>query len=279
MDDELDELMRKLPEEQETNRGESQRPDDETSSRMPEGAAAMGPAPWATVDGVADSPERGRRQRQHLAVESVNRAAVLGGIVRMALWLNAAFWAVRVSVGFGEASGLYHWGGTATGGWMVVVVFLYRWVFLGTVIGFILWSYLAHSNLRLVGRSGMRHKDHAAIWSWFVPFANLVVPFQIVYETIRGTVAPPEDRDWLSHRLSRSAAWWTGCFLAGPVILRVSTAMLDHSVTSHQIRSGAAVYALGAGLMVAAAALAARLVGTTTDGQARLLGRLLGTTR
>jgi hypothetical protein len=53
-------------------------------------------------------------------------------------------------------------------------------VLITTIIVFLVWEHRANSNLRALGLLDPEFSSRWAVGSWFVPFLNLVVPFQIV---------------------------------------------------------------------------------------------------
>src|SRR5262245_43754329 len=53
-------------------------------------------------------------------------------------------------------------------------------VLITTIIVFLVWEHRANSNLRPLGVLDPEFSSRWAVGSWFVPFLNLVVPFQIV---------------------------------------------------------------------------------------------------
>lgn len=71
---------------------------------------------------------------------------------------------------------------------VVLVVFLFAVVeliiYITTVVFFVMWLYRAYSNLRAF--DPLRPLDHSPGWaagSFFVPFANLIIPYRAVRET------------------------------------------------------------------------------------------------
>src|SRR5262245_62496938 len=53
-------------------------------------------------------------------------------------------------------------------------------VLIATIIVFLIWEHRANSNLRPLGVPRPEFSSRWAVGSWFVPFLNLVVRFQIV---------------------------------------------------------------------------------------------------
>lgn len=83
-------------------------------------------------------------------------------------------------------------------------------VFITTVVVFLMWLYRVHENLAAFGvpRNQMQHSSAWAVGSFFVPFANLIIPYQAIrevwqksipnYATMFSALSPP----------GYFSAWW-----------------------------------------------------------------------
>lgn len=72
-----------------------------------------------------------------------------------------------------------------------------------TVVVFLMWLYRAHENLATFGipRNQMQYSSAWAVGSWFVPLANLIIPYRAIkelwqksvpnYVTMFSTLSPP----------------------------------------------------------------------------------------
>ena len=90
-------------------------------------------------------------------------------------------------------------------------------VFVLTAIAYLVWLHRAYSNLNPLGAMGLEYTPGMAVGGWFIPFANLVIPYKVVKETWQESdplIAEPVE-DWQqSGAPGWLAAWW-GCWLAG----------------------------------------------------------------
>jgi Domain of unknown function (DUF4328)/Septum formation len=103
--------------------------------------------------------------------------------------------------------------GTVLAGGTIAAVLLY----LPLVPVFLVWFYRARKNAD--GRGQLqRHSPGWAIGAWFVPFVNLVFPFQIMTGIWRAN--EPEDRR--SRALVLVGFWW-GCWLGGGILREVGS--------------------------------------------------------
>lgn len=92
-------------------------------------------------------------------------------------------------------------------------------VYLACVVTFMLWFYRVYSNLHDLGSTGVTYGKGWAVGSWFVPFLNLVRPYQIMKEI------------WQEHHfiVSGDAAFsntlisvWWGSFIVSGALDRLS---------------------------------------------------------
>ena len=58
-------------------------------------------------------------------------------------------------------------------------------LFLGTVVCWLMWQYRAYANLSLIGSRDTERSPGASVGLWFIPLANLVLPYQIMSELYR----------------------------------------------------------------------------------------------
>lgn len=55
-------------------------------------------------------------------------------------------------------------------------------VYVGTAWTFIQWLHRAYNNLHLIGLRGLSYSPKTAAWCWWIPLANLYIPYQLVNE-------------------------------------------------------------------------------------------------
>ena len=99
-------------------------------------------------------------------------------------------------------------------------------IYVATVVVFLMWLYRAYNNLRAIGPG--RRLDHSPGWavaSFFVPFANLVIPYRAVKEVWQKS--GPAHEAFLSEPgpPARFPVWWMFWLLAsfaGNISMRVS---------------------------------------------------------
>jgi hypothetical protein len=89
-----------------------------------------------------------------------------------------------------------------------------------------MWLYRAHNNLRVFDPSvRLDHSAGLAVGSFFIPFANLVIPYRAVREVWQKSVSPDEAIFSEPGTPAWFPVWWTFWLLssfAGNISLRTS---------------------------------------------------------
>ncbi|MFL6208860.1 MAG: DUF4328 domain-containing protein [Pyrinomonadaceae bacterium] len=103
---------------------------------------------------------------------------------------------------------------------MLLLTFL---VYFATVVAFLLWLHRAYSNLRPLGAKQLNTSPGWAVGFFFIPFANLVKPYQAVREVWRWS-KPVSAGDGVIEGLSFTTdssaplvGWWWGLWLTSSV--------------------------------------------------------------
>ena len=201
-----------------------------------------------------------RRKVESVASIGVAASLILG--LGSVLWLTEA-WASIDLASAGEIGFITEW-------WFSLEIPLLLLGNLAALASFVWWHWEAHSLLKPLGRQGVKHQDTATFGWWFVPFANLFMPFVVTAETVRGSTATTDDEHWRRLPLPQSVAGWTGFFLVGlggySAVSRVANNALDLDTLLTAVRwSG--VFAV----VTAVAGLAAIiLISEVSTGQKRL---------
>jgi hypothetical protein len=94
-----------------------------------------------------------------------------------------------------------------------------------TIVVFLMWLYRAYSNLSPLKVRDLEFTPGWAVGWWFIPFANLIKPYQAVSETWRES-DPDYDPDLGYLTSSVENPWvfpiWWGTFIIGNVISRIA---------------------------------------------------------
>lgn len=144
--------------------------------------------------------------------------------------------------------------------------------FIATGIAWLTWLHRAYSNLSLAGTGKSDHTPGWAVGWWFVPFMNLVRPYQIVrelwlrsakdngLETVKGLAAPV------------IVIWWWGIHLVSAVLSRVSMSVAFHAKSIGELQTVTHMGLFVDGLAVVSAMLSLAVV-ANIDALQRVMGR------
>ena len=90
-------------------------------------------------------------------------------------------------------------------------------VYIVTVVVWCIWSYRVAVALRDLGTEGLAHSPGWVVGWWFVPFANLVKPFQVTSELYRAAGPEHDGFDWAMRSAPAFLAAWWAFWLAGNI--------------------------------------------------------------
>lgn len=103
---------------------------------------------------------------------------------------------------------------------------LLRWL---TILFFLVWLFKAFKNLPALEVRNLEFSPGWAVGWWFIPFANLVKPYQVVSELWRESNADFDSDTFLSNQIATPSiiGWWWGLFIAGNIVGRISDKLID----------------------------------------------------
>jgi hypothetical protein len=129
---------------------------------------------------------------------------------------------------------------------------------LTTAVVFLVWIFHANKAARALGAEGMSITPGWSVWWWFVPFANLVKPYQAVGEIWRASTPDPAyvGGNWReSPSTPMLPAWWACWIISGIVSNLATRAQLrsedaETYLTSIKFSLGADVIQIVAGMLL-----------------------------
>jgi len=123
---------------------------------------------------------------------------------------------------------------------------------------FVIWMFRAAKNNEALGREGARFGPGWSIGSWFIPFANLVIPVLITQDLWRGSSAEVTraDRGWRAASGSALVGWWWAAWLLSIVRFTYSGSGLNESGSLDDIETSNTVALVGVVFLAIAAVLA-----------------------
>lgn len=145
-------------------------------------------------------------------------------------------------------------------------------IYLTTAFCFALWLYRAYDNLRALSPSRpINHTPTLAVGSFFIPFANLIIPYRAVRETWQKS-GPPEEAAFSEPSPPATfPIWWLFWLLAsiaGNVAMRAS---FDENVPAN---NATVISMISSVLYIVAAAFAYLVVDAIDKRQEQTSGRV-----
>lgn len=96
---------------------------------------------------------------------------------------------------------------------VAVIAYIDMLVLLSGSIAFLAWLYRARANLPALGITNARWGPGWAVGWWFIPFMNLVRPFQLVKEVWKASDREARPDSWRSIPTPAFLGWWWALFL------------------------------------------------------------------
>jgi hypothetical protein len=138
-------------------------------------------------------------------------------------------------------------------------------VLIGSIVAVGMWIHRAHANLAEGGIQGLEFTPGWAVGWYFIPFANLVKPFQAMRELWHASHGERERFDGPAP--SEVVAWWA-CWLGGNIVSSVGDRIVGMGEGAPgSVTAGNAMGAVGTALMVVAAVLLANVIRAVTRAQ------------
>jgi hypothetical protein len=131
------------------------------------------------------------------------------------------------------------------------------WLFIGLIailelavrficaVIFLIWLHRVYANLPVMGSRNLNYSPGWAVGWWFIPFLNLVRPYQVVKELYSEShIAVQDSGGEPSEATTENVGFWWGTFLISGFALRISDKMFD-SVTDEPSRYFPVAYLAG----------------------------------
>lgn len=143
----------------------------------------------------------------HLRANIVKIFLIIGAI---ATGLSLITESLSIAFPFGDEQEL---GDNPVGAILALLIFLLAVfeliIYVTTVVVFCVWLYRAYDNLRVFnGWAKLEYSPTMAVGSFFIPFANLVIPYRAVREVWQKSAIPEELMLGLPQAPARFPVWW-----------------------------------------------------------------------
>jgi DNA-directed RNA polymerase subunit RPC12/RpoP len=115
-----------------------------------------------------------------------------------------------------------------------VISFFYFLALLGSSIGFFIWFYRAHKNLRYANVPGLKHASGWTVWGFFIPILNFFRPYQMMAETWRGSAAMSGNYDFdklVAHPSTPKIRWWWALAIIA-IPINIASSLIHDSAVS-----------------------------------------------
>jgi len=146
-----------------------------------------------------------------------------------------------------------------------------------TAFFFLVWIYRAHKNLKALGAQGLKYSPGWAVGGFFVPFLNLVRPYQVAKEIWKASdpnIEDDYDISWQYAPSSSAIGWWWSLWLLSGFVGRTANGLFTSPETLDALLMGSGVLLASEVLTLLAAVLAIRVVTGIGARQRERHGRL-----
>lgn len=101
------------------------------------------------------------------------------------------------------------------------------------IVFFLIWLHQVFKNLPALGARNLEFSPGWAVGWWFVPFANLVKPYQVMSELWNASDSDFDPELFLSNQIGTPSiiGWWWGLFIVGNIIGRISDSLANANLS------------------------------------------------
>lgn len=143
-----------------------------------------------------------------------------------------------------------------------IIGILQTLVAIASIVTFISWFRRAYANLHRLGINYLEHEEQQAVWSWFIPFVNLVRPLKIMKEVWLETQEETKKKDssfTVNESMLMVNLWWAA-FLISNIIGNIAVRSVAKSDTIAEIKTSTIAYIASDSVEVFAAFFAILLI-------------------
>jgi hypothetical protein len=139
---------------------------------------------------------------------------------------------------------------------------------IATIVTWCMWEFRARSNLDAFGVSGLSVSPGWSVGWWFIPIANLFMPYRAMSEVLRGSLPSGGSSEWKRSPTGLLLPFWWAALIAGWLVSQVANSTVGQSTGPVVTISGTITslqwIAIGQ-LLIAVAAVLAILVVREVD--------------
>lgn len=159
---------------------------------------------------------------------------------------------------------------------LIALVFLPIFIF--TVVTFLMWLYRTHTNLPALRSDSTEFTPGWAVGWWFIPFANLVKPYQAVRNVWSESdpEVSAEDKNFLSSVQAGAPGFimvWWGVWILGNIVSNISN-RIDIFAKPELQSIAATIGSIESAVWIAGSVLAIMVVSSITERQEQRHARI-----
>ncbi len=188
------------------------------------------------------------------------------------LWVSLGFEVVSILSYFGQMSllgGTYTEAeGAANDSRQRVIGLAYLAVFIVTGIAFLKWIHRANLNCRGFGAQGMKFTPGWSVGYFFIPFLNLVRPYQAMKEIWKVSQNPS---GWQSASTSSLLGWWWALWLLSGFLGQIVFRTTMNATTIDQLQASTGLSIVSSFVGIPLCLVAINLIKTIAGMQERVV--------
>jgi hypothetical protein len=142
-------------------------------------------------------------------------------------------------------------------------------IYIFAVVAFLMWLYRIYANLEALGSDQNAYTPGWAVGWWFLPFANLIIPYKVVKNAWVESDPDMDSDSFLAGTPSSTPGWislWWGAWIAANLGANVQSIALQSSAERDVEMGGYVFIATGVVWMIASF-LAIRIIMSITERQ------------
>jgi hypothetical protein len=146
---------------------------------------------------------------------------------------------------------------------MVINGLLQFFVFIGAAVSFLMWLHRANRNLSPLGASHPEFSPGWAVGWFFIPLANIIVPYRVVKEIwvkSNPLLNEPGEESWQQSGSSSVLGWWWGIWLISNMIDQIVFRLALRAETPDELFNLAKLEVVAAAFNIIAAFLAIAVI-------------------
>ncbi len=198
--------------------------------------------------------------------DNLAKLATRARLATLALWATMITTAGMLLLEIAEAAGMISQLTLSPGlaGIYGMVAIGYTVAFIASVVLVAMWIHCAHRNLHELGIDGLEFTPGWAVGWYFIPFANLIKPFQAMRELRNASLG--EGDNFNADAPGELKLWW-GCWLGGNIISNINTRLASSATDASTLQMAAMIGVVADVLIIASAWTLIRLIRQITTGQ------------